>query len=528
MIKVLIVDDERLIRIAMRNIVDWEGLDCEVIGYEKDGVEALKKIENEHIDLIITDLKMPNLDGIGLIKELKKKNISSKIVVLSNHGDYELVRMAMKEGAFDYLLKVTIERKDIEDLINQIKDDKNINENKKINFIESKEIEVFDTEELKNNLNFIKKYNEIDDNEFIKSIKNAGISKTLESDYKISYFNVDNIKKIYNSKIKERSNLKINIKNIIEESISKDLNYRIIFINNHSGIIIFYNLKEENLILINNYISKNINQYLNIKITIALSKKYKGLEKFKKCFKETIDFFEWRFYLGENSFIDCENVCEFKKIDYTAITYPMEIIKNIRERNFDENYDLCKNILKYSIKNNCNPNDIKEIFKFIFSNIEGDEIQKGIKKADKFNEIRKELDICRYISSLEECLYNELINIENLIKENNKTYRREIEIIVDYIDKNIGKKISLAMLAKTVNMNESYLSRIFKSETGKNITYFINERKMNKAIELLSNKDVMVKQAALMVGIDDQFYFNKLFKKFYGINPSEFKKKCCI
>ncbi|WP_024615119.1 response regulator [Clostridium sp. Ade.TY] len=527
MIKVLIVDDERLIRIAMRNIVDWEGLGCKVIGYEKDGIEALKKLENEYADLIITDLKMPNLDGISFIKEIKKRKILSKIVVLSNHGDYELVRMAMKEGAFDYLLKVTIERKDIEDIVKQVKDDK-CNLNKEVKEIENKEIEVFDTEEFKNNLNFIKKYNEIEDNEFIKSIRNAGISNILEDNYKISYFNVDNIRKIYNSKIKEKSNLKINIRNIIEESISKDLNYKIIFINNHSGIIIFYNLKEDSLIQINNYISKNINQYLNITITIVLSKCYKGLKNFKKCFKETINLFELSFYLGENSLIDCEKANDFKEIDYTAITYPMEIIKNIRERNFKKNYELCKKILKYSIENNCNPNDIKEIFKFIFSNIEGYEIQKGIKKADKFNEIRKEIDKCKYISSLEEYLYKEFIDIESWIKENNKTYRREIEIIVDYIDKNIDKKISLTMLAKKVNMNESYLSRIFKNETGKNITYFINERKMNKALELLSKKDIMVKQASLMVGIDDQFYFNKLFKKFYGINPSEFKKKCFV
>ena len=81
------------------------------------------------------------------------------------------------------------------------------------------------------------------------------------------------------------------------------------------------------------------------------------------------------------------------------------------------------------------------------------------------------------------------------------------------------------MIAEAFGMSESYLSRTFKNETGMNLIGFINERKMKKAKELLKDDNYMIKDVAMQVGIDDQFYFNKVFKKSFGISPSEYRKK---
>ncbi len=72
------------------------------------------------------------------------------------------------------------------------------------------------------------------------------------------------------------------------------------------------------------------------------------------------------------------------------------------------------------------------------------------------------------------------------------------------------------MVANAVNLNESYLSRIFKNETGKNLMYFINEVKMKKAKELLKQPDTLVKEVANSIGMTDQFYFNRVLKSFMG------------
>ena len=115
MFKVIIADDEKIVRIAMRNIIDWESHGFNIVGLAQDGSEVLNILNENGADLIITDLKMKGLNGIELIDKLKEKNFRGKILVLSNHGEYELVREAMKKGADDF-------EKELGDLIKYLED----------------------------------------------------------------------------------------------------------------------------------------------------------------------------------------------------------------------------------------------------------------------------------------------------------------------------------------------------------------------------------------------------------------------
>ncbi|CAH0120894.1 Protein-glutamate methylesterase/protein-glutamine glutaminase [Paenibacillus sp. CECT 9249] len=115
--KVLIVDDEKIVRIALKTMVAWEDYGFQLIGGASDGLAALKLIEREQPDIVITDLKMPKLDGLGLIAKLQENRFPGKTIVLSNYGEYELVRKAMKLGAFDYLLKITLKPDELLELL---------------------------------------------------------------------------------------------------------------------------------------------------------------------------------------------------------------------------------------------------------------------------------------------------------------------------------------------------------------------------------------------------------------------------
>ena len=119
MYRVLIADDERLIRMTLKNILDWNRLNCVVIATCKDGEEAYRLFKEGKPDIVITDLKMPEMDGIELITKIKEERPSTQVVVLSNYSDFELVRDAMKAGANDYMLKVTLDPKEFERIIKQ-------------------------------------------------------------------------------------------------------------------------------------------------------------------------------------------------------------------------------------------------------------------------------------------------------------------------------------------------------------------------------------------------------------------------
>lgn len=105
MYKVIIADDDFLVRTYLKQMIDWEAHGFTIAGDAKNGKEALKLIEQERPALIITDICMPVLDGIGLIREMREQKLTGHILVLSGHDDFAYVHEAMKLGIDDYLLK---------------------------------------------------------------------------------------------------------------------------------------------------------------------------------------------------------------------------------------------------------------------------------------------------------------------------------------------------------------------------------------------------------------------------------------
>lgn len=111
MIRVLLVDDEPIVRIAMRELIPWERFGCEIAGEAAHGREALKRVEEGGIDLLLVDMQMPHMNGIELIRELHTCGLMEQlvIIVLSAYSDYEYVREAFLYGASDYMIKNDLE-----------------------------------------------------------------------------------------------------------------------------------------------------------------------------------------------------------------------------------------------------------------------------------------------------------------------------------------------------------------------------------------------------------------------------------
>lgn len=107
MYQVLLVDDEPILQLAIRRMLEGAA-DYQICASARNGEEALQYLQAHPVDIVMTDLKMPVMDGITLIKELKRRQLPAPVIVLSNYSDFELVREALTEGASDYVLKLDL------------------------------------------------------------------------------------------------------------------------------------------------------------------------------------------------------------------------------------------------------------------------------------------------------------------------------------------------------------------------------------------------------------------------------------
>lgn len=519
MYKVLIADDERLIRITLKNMIDWNALDCEVIATAKDGQEALELYKTHKPEIVITDLKMPGMDGITLIHKIRELNKHTQVIALSNYSDFNYVRDAMKAGAFDYLLKVTLGKHDLELIIKQAKESCVVTSES-------------DDEESQLAIKALQRCLILTKNEHVlnKEEYEAALAmeyfKSYEKNYQIAYFRVDNINHLYHSKIKDHALLYTHIQDLIRESIPVSVEHTVLFISNHSGVVLFHTGEKLRVLNICNSIMRNIAQYLDIHVSITLSDALHSFTSFYEAFSDLLKSIEQRFYEGDGVLIQSEEHKMFHELNMNDISLHVEMLEAMRIKDFDHLSTLQEQALRYMKDEMIVPKQVLEYFIFILNNIEGNEIAKGKKHALQFDTFTASIRTCETLDKLNEILDESFQEIEMWLKDSGSNkYRQEVLDIIDYVVAHLNQRLTLKMIADNFDMSESSLSRMFKNETGKNLNYFINETKMKKAMDILTNEPGMIKAVASAVGMDDQLYFNKVFKKFYNVSPSEVRKK---
>ena len=116
MISVLIADDELAVCQLVNHLIDWDGLQMERLDYASNGLEALDMIEKHRPDIVITDIRMPGLSGLELIRKTREQNIPVSFIIISGYREFEFARQAIQYGVEDYLLK-PIQEKELNSLL---------------------------------------------------------------------------------------------------------------------------------------------------------------------------------------------------------------------------------------------------------------------------------------------------------------------------------------------------------------------------------------------------------------------------
>ncbi len=518
MYRVLIADDERLIRMTLKNILDWNRLNCVVIATCKDGEEAYRLFKEGKPDIVITDLKMPEMDGIELITKIKEERPSTQVVVLSNYSDFELVRDAMKAGANDYMLKVTLDPQEFERIIKQCIE--------QCDDVQEEVQEAKGIKELQQCL-LLTQNEHVMNEALYKDALAMDAFEGYEANYAMAYFRVDHINELYEEKYQDHVLLKNNIENMIQESLSTYIPYRIVFTSNHAGIILFKSSEQRRIASLCQNMIRNMKQYLTIQISITLSDIMHSFVVFEKVYAELLKEHNLRFYLGEGVLIQGNYGIKFNHLSIPELSFHRDLYDAYDNNNDEDTIaHLIEKVCQYMRDQFIDPSEVLDYFIFTLNYLEGKDYEKEKPSTLPYRTAVFHLRECETLDKMKNIFCTFLYE---LIEWNRNhyaiRYRKEVEDLITYIENHYHERLTLHIISEDLGLKEASISRMFKHETGMNLNYYLNEVRMKKAMELLRDSDMLIKDVANAVGVEDPLYFNKVFKKFYHISPSDIRRK---
>ncbi|OZQ80137.1 response regulator, partial [Paenibacillus sp. VTT E-133291] len=304
--RILIVDDEKIVRIALSTLIKWDEYGFKLMGAVADGYKALEVIETEPIDIVIMDLVMPNMDGLELIRTLNERKFTGKFVVLSNYDDYAYVREAMKLGAEDYMLKLTLKPDELILLLTKITEQ----------LLTERELKEQDIHmKIKLNETQLQQRNSIwrellldqeqDMVYLMQETQKYGIPFDRLAGNHIMIRIDDYVEALSNGKINNKRLLSFSIANVVKETVSDHFAFDFIEMESHQYIVIVYEqsgyFEEPSWLLLMNNLVQMLKLYLNLSVSITLSDAFVGLKQLRERYTLCLRASTYNFYTGPAS-----------------------------------------------------------------------------------------------------------------------------------------------------------------------------------------------------------------------------------
>ncbi|WAM33588.1 response regulator transcription factor [Caldicellulosiruptor morganii] len=536
MYKILIVDDDMLIRKGIRNVIRWKDLNCEICGEASTAEEALELVKELSPDIVITDIKMPNMDGIEMIEEIKRILPQCKIIILTAYREFEYAQKAIKLGAFDFLLKPT----KVEDIINVVqkaiaeinKERVVIEELEKANKLLQEKLPI-----LRENFLF---------NVIFEMITNEDEIVRMAQIYKIDINNFVMI--LAECGIREESEKQnghlylLGVSNILNDFIGEGCSVYTIYLNNFQAVyIVSFNQElskkeETEFFELLKQVKKAAIECFSIDLTLVVSTWGYGIIELSGKFKECIDAINYKFYFDNEDIIYYKDLSHlFVYVDDKKLKHlRSEIISNVRYGNISNIDTLLVELEETLKRSKADKQYIINLYylmlieinmiktQVLLSNSNQDNNENDLQGIEFLSEILK----CKSISDLNGVLKASIQRtVEEIQRHNQSKMGSLVKKVIEYIKANyFYSEISLSEISEKFFVSPSYLSRLFKKETGKNLSDFINEYRIEKAKELLATTDLKTYEIADKVGIPDPHYFSRIFKRYTGYSPSEYKE----
>jgi two-component system response regulator YesN len=515
MYKVLLVDDEKIILQGISTLVEWDKLGTKLIGTAFNGKQAYEMVQQELPDIIITDIKMPVMNGIELIKRVKASYPKIRFIILSGHEEFDFAKQAMEHEVKYYLLKPCNHHK-ISDVLTSLVDELMV-ENKKESYIQ-------------NTIHHLEKALPQIKEQFLKELLTNKSYGAKEWDY---YRELLNRKGIQNSV--KLILLEINkaneyiylfaLKNIVSEIVEQTNSVLLSTTLDGRVVLLIEEQPNDQIIDALKQVQQIFSYYYSFTLTIAISDSGE-IAGLRQLYQQTMECLKHRFYYGEGSIL---TRCDLRSQAVSG-----------EEPQFDHEY------LVYALRSG-NVLEVEqythEFFKQLISKLYDIELVKAysmemyiviIRQAEslEMDEYFKRIILLQSMETLEQVksfigeVASEIAHrfYESQLSSQSQIVRRMLQ----YVNDNIAdESISLLKLANEIMyMNADYLGKLFKKDTGFRFTTYIVHTRIELAKKLITSKDdAIILEIAEQIGFgNNPKYFSQVFKKETGYTPSDYKR----
>ncbi len=522
---VLIVDDEFRIGILIQKLTHWEELGMECLAVLDNGEAALQVIKESRPDIVITDVRMPKINGLDLIQMVRDQKINTQFVVVSGYKEFEYARRAMTYGVESYILK-PVNEMDLNEALKKLRDR-----------LDAEAQEQFAQEEWKKK---VEESNKIIKRDFLRNIIDQKEEKNLTGssvsmkgelfrgiDIKLDYADLDRMD------TRQETIVTAKVQEFVALLLEEDLKQLLICPKESLHIYCLLNYDGSE--------SRTINKKIGA-LLIQIKDYLLGFE----LYEVTIGVGGERTTLGDVRFSILEAyqaVCNRMLLGTGRLIYGSTLPANDGEEILNR-LAKSREKIRESIEH-CSREELNHCIGQIFSEPPAGETRDctgyytGCEDfLDYFFQILDQEDLSAYrkkiqssyqhcykVSQLQRLLRKNLGEcVESLrIQEENKN-SKPVRLAMQYVEEHYREKILLEDIAALVDLNPVYFSVVFKKETEMNFSAYLIKVRMEKAKKMLTATNDTIAAIGDAVGYGDQKYFSQLFKKVVGIKPVVYRR----
>ena len=526
---VLLVDDEEEVFQVIMKKLDWESMGFRIAGYARNGVEALEMAEELQVDVVMTDIKMPYMDGLTLCKKLKEQYQKIKVIIFSGFDDFEYAREAIKLEAEEYILK-PINANELKEVFERIKVnlDKELDEKRNIDKLREYYMESLPV--LQENF-----YTSLIDGRIPKeSIEKYAKNYQIELKgpyYVVTVLHISTSKPVEDGAQIDPFLLAVSVKKLAEEQLMGKWDSRVV--TYLGDIIVITQLEKEDAITrftdTMDKICKMAKRVCKARVTAGIGHVCNELGQLRLSYQGAKNATSYRVLYGNTRAISIAEMDPQENADMPwEEPYIQKILKKIKMgeaeplteaiREFTSQLSGSRmSLQKYRI---LIMELITEIFRFGANNQMNLEAIFG-EDSDVYTQALQ----LESSEALGQWLEDNCLKMQRqVLSERQDTTKSFVTRAMEYVKEHYAdQELSIETICGHLNVSAAYFSTVFKKETGKTFINYLTDYRMEVAVELLLTQNEKTYVIAEKVGYSDPNYFSYVFKKQFGMAPSKYK-----